>query len=157
MIGQFKATGGLDGGGGSAVGGPGTVYIHKLPSDETLLDGTHPDAVISHDSNVTYELTNRTLFVDNHRRAANDLSVTEAYSDYSHAGSVAWLIPGELPDFVPPVLGAASSDVVIDNLQLYGRAEFGFLSGNCLKCSITIRVANIEGNIYKLCIHHAHL
>ena len=147
VTGEYRAVGGLQGGAGSAVGGPGTVYIHKLPSNETLFDGTHDSAVISHDSNVTRELTNRTLFVDNRRRATN-ISVTDAYSDHSRAGSVAWLIPGDLPDFVPSVSGADSSDVVIDYLQLYGRAEFGFLSRNCLECSVTIRVANIEGNIY---------
>ena len=148
VTGEYRAVGGLQGGAGSAVGGPGTVYIHKLPSNETLLDGTHDSAVISHDSNVTRELTNRTLFVDNRRRATNGISVTDAYSDHSRAGSVAWLIPGDLPDFVPSVSGADSSDVVIDYLRLYGRSEFGFLSRNCLECSVTIRVANIEGNIY---------
>jgi len=148
VTGEYRAVGGLQGGAGSAVGGPGTVYIHKLPSNETLFDGTHDSAVISHDSNVTRELTNRTLFVDNRRRATDNISVTEAYRDHSRAGSVAWLIPGDLPDFVPSVSEADSSDVVIDYLRLYGRAEFGFLSRNCLECSVTIRVANIEGNIY---------
>jgi len=150
VTGEYRATGGLGGGtgGGSAVGGPGTVYIHKLPSNEMLLDGTRDDAVISHDSNVTHELTNRTLFVDNRDRATDNLSVTDAYGNLSRAGGIAWLIPGDLPEFVPSALGAQPSDIVIDYLQLYGRVEFAFLSRNCLKCSVTIRVANIEGNAY---------
>ena len=154
MAGQFKAIGGLDGGGGSAVGGPGTVYIHKLPSDETLLDATHPDGVISHDSNVTRELTNRTLFIDNRCLAAKDQSVTTTYSTFSHAASIAWLMPGKLPEFVPSVLGAASSDIVIDYLQMYGCVEVGFLRKDCLTCSIDIRVANIESKYYVIYILH---
>jgi len=97
---------------------------------------------------VTHELTNRTLFVDNRDRATDNLSVTDAYGNLSRAGGIAWLIPGDLPEFVPSALGAQPSDIVIDYLQLYGRVEFAFLSRNCLKCSVTIRVANIEGNAY---------
>ncbi|KAI8478546.1 hypothetical protein Bbelb_437250, partial [Branchiostoma belcheri] len=60
---QFLATGGD----GYEPGGPGTVYLHRLqPDNQTqLLDATSEEAQVTHDSNVTQPLTNRTLYINN--------------------------------------------------------------------------------------------
>ena len=58
---------GGEGGSGAEHGGPGTIYLHRLPWEEdlVLIDGTNANNIITHDSNVTRELTNRTLYIDN--------------------------------------------------------------------------------------------
>lgn len=58
--------GGL-GGSESEPGGPGTIYLHRLPwlENQMLIDGTNTDAIITANSNVTGDHTNRTLYIDN--------------------------------------------------------------------------------------------
>ena len=148
LPGEFKGVGGL-GGSNAEHGGPGTVYIHKLPLDDSIvfLDGTHPSAVVSHDSNVTEPVTNRTLFIDNRGRAPRNRNrnITDAYSDLRHGASIAWVITAELPDFVPPVNGSTEGVLALDYLQLYGEAHVGFLNLTCEGCEVGLSVLNIEG------------
>ena len=146
--GEFKGVGGL-GGSSAEHGGPGTVYIHKLPLDDSVvfLDGTHPSAVVSHDSNVTEPVTNRTLFIDNRGRAPRNRNrnITNAYSDLRQGASIAWVITAPLPDFVPPVNGSMDGVLALDNLQLYGEAHVGFLNLTCEGCGVGLSVLNIAG------------
>jgi hypothetical protein len=56
ITGTFKSAGGTGGSGGEN-GGPGTIYVHKLPVEN---------------EDLSKFVSNRTLVIDNHNRAPND-------------------------------------------------------------------------------------
>ncbi len=69
-----------------------------------------------------------------------------AYSNPATGGGLAWVLPAHYPQFVPLVTGAtAGVNVALDNLQLYGEAEVGFIDPGCLNCELNIRIARING------------
>ena len=86
FVGTFKSAGGTGGSGGEN-GGPGTIYVHKLPVEN---------------EDLSKFVSNRTLFIDNHNRAPNDplRNLTDFYNDFTLGSAVAWIIPSDYPDFV---------------------------------------------------------
>ena len=130
-------------------GGPGTIYLHRLPPDGATIqiDATHDSSIITHESNVTGVLTNRTLYVDNHGRTPKDRerNLTLGYSTPGLGTSCAWLIPSRYPSFVGKPARAGNEEIVIDYIQIYGEAQLAFINNTCLTCNVDIRVAAIYG------------
>jgi len=81
LSGQFISAGGD----GYEVGGPGTVYLEKLPPspDVTFLDAATEEGRVHHASNVTEPATNRTLYINNLGRKGRSptRNLTQYYQD----------------------------------------------------------------------------
>ncbi|KAI8479532.1 hypothetical protein Bbelb_427220 [Branchiostoma belcheri] len=120
-IGQFLATGGD----GYEPGGPGTVYLHRLqPDNQTqLLDATSEEAQVTHDSNVTQPLTNRTLYINNLGKRPRDpeRNLSSLYTSYASTSTVAWILPAEPSQIADRNIPTHyfPEDVIIDELHLY--------------------------------------
>ena len=148
LPGEFRAAGG-SAGISAEYGGPGTIYVHKLPTDNrsVLFDGTSDNSAISHDVNVT--LTNRTLFIDNRGKLPKDRNrnLTEAWENFSLGSTTAWVIPGPYPNFVPAIDSNLTSqpEVPIDYLRIYGGGQVAFMNTVCPTCNIDVRVGTIIG------------
>lgn len=107
--GDFINHGGA-GGKNAEPGGPGTVYLHKLP--ELTETGSIPA-----DFN-----ENRTLYLNNKGyEPRNPLrNLTDTYPDYATASGVSWLWPGSYP---PSVFVASpdideKEDIIVDYLKV---------------------------------------
>ncbi|KAL4226615.1 hypothetical protein ACF0H5_014598 [Mactra antiquata] len=116
-VGDFLNHGGA-GGILAEPGGPGTVYLHKIPD---LVDGEIPEDFTD----------NRTLYLNNKGYEPMDpyRNLTDTYSDYTTASGVAWIWPGEYP---PSVVVATSdvsplTDVRLDYLKVYEKAQMGMV------------------------------
>ena len=149
-VGSFIAAGGTS---QYEPGGPGTVYLHKLQSaNETiLLDATSPEGQITHDSNVTTALTNRTLYLNNLGRLPRspNQNFTDYYSDYRSATTVVWLEPGTQADIAWQRNSAShnyTEDFVIDEVHLYGGVELAFIDPQHPNERLNIRLGTIEGD-----------
>ena len=146
--GTFSAAGG-SGGSSAEHGGPGTIYLHRLPPDDSTIqiDATHDSSIITHTSNVTGVLTNRTLYIDNHGQTPKDRerNLTVGYLNLRVGTSCAWVIPSQYPSFVEKPEKAGNEEIIIDYVQIYGEGQLAFINNICLSCNIDIRVAAIYG------------
>lgn len=108
FTGDFVNHGGA-GGTRAEPGGPGTVYLHKLPE---LINGTVPYDFID---NRTLYLNNKGLKAQNPQR-----NLTDTYSDYTKASVVVWLWPGLYPPTVTVAtqLNNTDEDIVLDYLKV---------------------------------------
>ena len=115
-----------------------------------LLDGTSDEAQITHDSNVTEPLTNRTLYINNLGRSPRNPSknLTLDYADFATGSSLMWLIPAERPLW--DVMRNEQShnfteDVIIDELHVYGGGQVAFLDPATPSSSLQIRLGSVKG------------
>ena len=143
---------GGQGGNKAENGGPGTIFLQMLPPDnKTLfLDATLEEAQITHSSNITDKLTNRTLLIGNGGRSPKDeeRSLKKAYfTDFGLGTATAWVIADDLPEFAKRgIKSRDSSDFVIDELRVYSKAHVAFVSRHCLTCHVSVRVKEIDGD-----------
>ncbi|XP_077861760.1 LOW QUALITY PROTEIN: uncharacterized protein LOC100369350 [Saccoglossus kowalevskii] len=146
FIGDFFAYGGDS---GYEPGGAGTVYLHKLlaSNDSILLDGTSPEALISHDSNVTSELTNRTLYINNIGRYPRDMlrNLTSIYQDLELGSTLTWITPGE-PSHDNEQSHHYTEHIQIDELHIYGGGHVGFVFPERPMDSLDIRLGTVFGD-----------
>lgn len=134
-------------------GGSGMVYLHQLQpvNGSQLLDGTSPEARITHDSNVTEPLTNRTLYLNNLGRLPREAlrNLTDFYGSVNNIGSVTWLEPSEVAHIVKERNTPSheyDDDVIIDELHLYGGAELGYVRPSQPQSGISLRLGTINGD-----------
>ncbi|XP_038052472.1 uncharacterized protein LOC119725183 [Patiria miniata] len=150
FIGDFEATGGAS---SYEPGGPGTVYLHKLQprNGTTLLDATSDEAQITHDSNVTEPLTNRTLYINNRGRRPRDWNrnITDGYADYASVPTIVWLTPTEraqIDVMRNDHTHNFTEDVILDELHVYGGAQLAFLDPEYHDHSLDIRIGSMSGD-----------
>ena len=132
-IGTFRNAGGA-GGSQAENGGPGTVYVHKLP----VLDssGQVPSTFVQ----------NRTLWVDNEGKGPKDplRNLTTYYSDITRGSAVAWLIPSEYPSFVPDTI--TRSQVMLDEFQIYSQAQMAIVNPDYPTAYVYVNIYTIDGD-----------
>ena len=149
VTGDVHAVGGLAGV-DAENGGSGTVYMHQLPQNGTLLvDRSELADHLIVSQNKSLSLTNRTLLVDNRGRSVGSTShtrsVSDAYGNFSSGSSTAWIFPDSYPSFVPAIITSSPDvDIVIDYLRVYGSAELA-LFYTCNDCDLNIRLGSING------------
>ena len=129
------------------------MYLHKLQSsnETALLDATSPEGQITHDSNVTSPLTNRTLYLNNLGRqpVSPKLDLSDLYSEHNTVSTVTWLEAGFPSDIVLErnnVLHNYTADYVIDELHVYGGAQLAFVNPISPKDHLEIRLGTILGD-----------
>lgn len=129
-IGTFKSVGGTGGSGGEN-GGPGTIYVHKLPIEN---------------QDITKFVSNRTLFVDNHGRGPKNplRNLTEVYNNFTQGGGVAWIIPVKYPDFV--IETKSDTQIVLEELQIYRQAQLAVVKPSDTKSRIDLLIEAIDGD-----------
>ena len=148
--GDFEAAGGRS---NYEPGGPGTIYLHKLqPLNSTrLLDATSDEARITHDSNVTEPLTNRTLYINNRGRLPRgmDRNITDGYADYGSVSTIIWLKPTERAE-IDIARNEPShnftEDIILDELHIYGGAQIAYLDPERHNHSVSVRIGSISGD-----------
>ena len=130
ITGTFKSVGGTGGSGGEN-GGPGTIYVHKLPVEN---------------EDLSKFVSNRTLFIDNHNRAPNDplRNLTDFYNDFTLGSAVAWIIPSDYPDFV--IETKNDTQIVLEELQIYRKAQMAILNPANTKSRMDLSVEAIDGD-----------
>ena len=155
-FGYWKFAGDFEAVGGSSnfePGGPGTIYLHKLqPLNGTvLLDATSDEARITHDSNVTEPLTNRTLYINNRGRSPRDKgrNITDGFADYASVSTILWLMPTERAR-IDVVRNEPShnftEDIILDELHIYGGAQIAYLDPEQHHDSLSVRIGSISGD-----------
>lgn len=131
--GTLRGEGG-PGGTQAEPGGPGTIYLYKLP----LLDssGKVPAGFI----------TNRTLHVDNQNQGPKDpfRNLTSAYTRYNQSSAMTWLIPSGYPSFVPEI--QSTTEITLDELQIFRQAQLAILNPSNPTQRINISVVMIKGD-----------
>jgi hypothetical protein len=108
VSGDFINHGG-PGGARSEPGGPGTVYLHKLPE---LVNGTVPPDFID----------NRTLYLNNkdYEPLNPARNLTDTYPQYTAASGVVWIWPGLYPPsvIVATQVNNTDEDIVLDHIKV---------------------------------------
>ncbi|CAH1775844.1 unnamed protein product, partial [Owenia fusiformis] len=154
FVGAYIAAGG-EGGANSENGGPGTIYLHKLPRSETtlLIDKTKANYEEIYEDTTGYdniEIANRTLYIDNRGRFPLDQNrnLTDGYDDMRQGSATAWALPGSYPSSVVATEFDTEEkpDVVLDEIQVYGGGHIAFIQEDCSTCNIDIRLVGIQGN-----------
>ena len=125
-LGEFKNHGG-SGGVNAEPGGPGSIYLHRIPD---RVDGQIPD----HFSD------NRTLLFDNNNYEPRDplRNLTDTYSDYATASGVGWIEPGLYPagvDIASPIENALQN-IVLDYLKVRKLVGQDYLDSSLALCDL---------------------
>lgn len=112
-------------------GGPGTVYLHRLPNPNI-------------DPKKFAE--NRTLLVANNNLKVKDnqKEVESGYSDISNSSCVAWVIPSAYPPIAN--LSTLPSIIVLDNLIVMRDAQIAFVNPITHTSSISVKVQLMQGD-----------
>ena len=112
-------------------GGPGTVYLHRLPNPRI-----DPKKFAQ----------NRTLLISNNnlKTKVSQKDVEGGYSDLSNSSCVAWVIPSSYPPIAN--LTASQSIIVLDNLIVKRDAQIAFVNPTSHTSSISVRVQLMQGD-----------
>lgn len=109
FIGDFINHGGSSGS-SAEPGGPGTIYLHKLP--DLLSNGSVPAGFSD----------NRTLYLNNNGYEPRDpyRNLTDLYASYPNASGVAWIWPCSYPPAVTVAQPGINpnKDVILDYLKV---------------------------------------
>ena len=148
FLGRFLSTGGAS---SYEPGGPGTVYLEKVPGNnatyghDRIDDAAHSGRERSAQSiNGTKWVQNRTLYINAMGRAPRDpaANLSSSYSDYGRSGAArAWLTLIDRRESE-----RNESDVQLEELHLYGGAQLSFLAPNDARAPVSITVGQMVGD-----------